>query len=148
MPCLTWCIYQEKDANIGVKAAVVGAVSRIGGGDPGRLNAAQLFYDLSEKFYYGRASVVAGTPQATVWTWDQSGLQGTKVPPEIFNDIMAKREAENVLKLDQNRGDAVSLWLAADYKREADLPEGVKDDTHKEGTPNAHYYGVEAVRNI
>ena len=44
------------------------------------------------------------------------------------------------LKLDQNRPEAVNLWLAANNKREADLPEGKQDATH-EG-PDAHFYNV------
>ena len=52
--------------------------------------------------------------------------------------------AEYSLKLGGSSGDALSLWLAANYKREVELPEGATDPTRPEGQPNAHYYGVSA----
>jgi len=36
------------------------------------------------------------------------------------------------------------LWLASNYKREVELPQGVTDPTRAENQPNAHYYGVSA----
>jgi AmiR/NasT family two-component response regulator len=36
------------------------------------------------------------------------------------------------------------MWLAANYKREADLPQGAADATRAENQPAAHYYGVSA----
>jgi hypothetical protein len=46
------------------------------------------------------------------------------------------------LKLGGSQGDALSLWLAANYKREVELPEGAVDTTRLENQPDAHYYGV------
>ncbi len=109
--------------------------------------AAGLFYQLGEKFYYDRAAVVSDTrgPQAFVWYWDnQKGLIKTNVPHEIFNEIMAMREAEYALELGGQGGDALSLWLASNYKREVELPQGQTDATRPENSPNAHYYGVAA----
>jgi len=48
------------------------------------------------------------------------------------------------LDLGGSQGDALSLWLAANYKREIELPSGAADPTHPATTPNAHYYGVSA----
>lgn len=109
--------------------------------------AAGLFYQLGEKFYYDRAAVVSDTrgPQAFVWYWDnQKGLIKVNVPHEIFNEIMAMREAEYALELGGQGGDALSLWLASNYKREVELPQGQTDATRPENSPNAHYYGVAA----
>ena len=39
-------------------------------------------------------------------------------------------------------GKAVSLWIASNFKREAELPQGAKDPTRGEGQPDAHYYAV------
>jgi hypothetical protein len=109
--------------------------------------AAGLFYSLGEKFYYDRAAVVSDTrgPQAFVWFWDnQKGLIKVNVPHEIFNEIMAMRECEYALELGGQGGDALSLWLASNYKREVELPQGQTDATRAENQPNAHYYGVAA----
>jgi hypothetical protein len=102
-----------------------------------------LFYDLAEKFYYNNSSIVpdARFSDAHIWYWDDTkGLTNKDVPPQIFSDIMSLRCSEYALKLDSSRAEAVSLWLAANNKRETDLPEGKTDVTH-EG-PDAHYYNV------
>jgi hypothetical protein len=102
-----------------------------------------LFYDLAEKFYYNNASIVPDPrfPDAHIWYWDDAkGLTQKDVPPQIFSDIMSMRCTEYALKIDASHGEAVSLWLAANNKREADLPEGKTDITH-EG-PDSHYYNV------
>ena len=54
---------------------------------------------------------------------------------------MAKRACEYALRLSTSNDAALSLWLAADYKDEADLPAGQKDPTLPPDAPSAHYYG-------
>ncbi len=80
-----------------------------------------------------RASVVADPrmPKAYVWTYaDGRGLSSRQVPAGIFNEVMSMRTAEEAMRLNQpSRGDAVSLWLAANNKREAELPAGETDPT-------------------
>lgn len=112
----------------------------------GNASAADLFYELSEKLYYDKSSLTADLrfPTANVWRVDgEKGLIRTTVPPAIFNEIMSMRAAEYALALNTQQ-DALSLWLAANYKREAELPSGEKDATRAEGQPDAHYYGVTA----
>jgi len=41
-------------------------------------------------------------------------------------------------------GDALSLWLASNFKREVELPQGATDPTREPNQPDAHYYGVQA----
>lgn len=108
---------------------------------------AALFTQLAEKFYYDQADIQADsrTPAGYVWFWAQDrGLTKIDVPTPIFNELMAMRSAEYALKLDGGQGDALSLWLGANYKREVELPADAKDGTRAEGQPDAHYYGVSA----
>jgi hypothetical protein len=118
--------------------------------DPRTANATQLFYDLGEKFYYDNADITADKRDpnnpANVWFWDeQRGLYRRMVPQSIFNEIMAMRASEYSLKLGQaSGGDALSLWLASNYKREAELPDGATDATRAENQPSAHFYGVDS----
>ena len=109
-------------------------------------STADLFYDLSEKLYYGKSGLVADErfPMANVWRFEtDKGLLRTQVPAAIFNDVMSMRAAAYALKLNTTR-DALSLWLVGDFKREIDLPKGATDDTRPAGSPDAHYYGVTA----
>jgi hypothetical protein len=126
-----------------VKSAAGRALGKLGV-DPQQARAADLFLDQGERFYYKNANIVPDqrSPEtAHVWFWDDAkGLMNKDVPSQIFSDIMAMRSAEYALKLDQNRPEAVNLWLAANNKREADLPEGKQDPTYT--GPNAHFYNV------
>ncbi|HZZ43356.1 MAG TPA: HEAT repeat domain-containing protein [Tepidisphaeraceae bacterium] len=128
-----------------VQSAATQALVRMGVADPKSMKPAESFYDLSEKFYYGQAAVTApqGSDVAFVWYWDnQNGLTKKNVPSPIFNDLMAMRTSEYALKLDANMSKAVSLWIASNFKREADLPQGATDTTRGENQPDAHYYAV------
>ncbi len=113
----------------------------MGVSDPHSINPAKAFYQLSEKFYYNNADISADVrdpkAKANIWYWNEStGLERKQVPPQIFSDIMAMRASEYALKLGAQRGDALSLWLAANYKREVDLPHGMTDPTREENQPS------------
>ncbi len=107
-----------------------------------------LFFNLAEKCYYGKSDIApAGDKISYIWYWtDAVGLARKQVPTPIFNDLLAMRACEYTLKLDPSSGQAVSLWLAANTKRECDLPAGAVDLTHK-GDPDANYYNVSAGAN-
>ncbi|HEX8339299.1 MAG TPA: HEAT repeat domain-containing protein [Tepidisphaeraceae bacterium] len=126
-----------------VKQAATAAMQRLGGNG----KSGDLFYAQAEKQYYGKSSLVSDNrfPTANVWKWEgnDKGLVRTPIPPAIFNDLMAMRQSEYALA-QGTESDALSLWLAANYKREADLPQGEKDATRAADQPAAHYYGVTA----
>lgn len=130
-----------------VKAAASQTLAHLGVNRSGHLSAADLFFDLGEKIYDQKSSLAPDTryPQANIWSWKGNTLERTLVPQQIFHELMAMRSCEYALKLGGSKGDdALSLWLAANYRREAELPEGAKDDTRPENYPSAHYWGVEA----
>ncbi|MGA3065904.1 MAG: HEAT repeat domain-containing protein [Tepidisphaeraceae bacterium] len=133
----------SRDVPQGIRIAAHNALIHMGVSDSVAVVPAEQFYELAEKLYYGTSSIApSGDKTAYVWFWvDGMGLTKLDVPTSIFNDVMAMRECENALKLDPGMGAAVSLWLAANSKREADLPPGGTDPTHA-GDPDAHYYNV------
>lgn len=107
------------------------------------------FLDLAEKLYAGKSAISADirNPNAFVWFWDNAtGLSRKDVPQNVFAEVMAMRASEYALELASpgtaDVGDkALSLWLAANYKRQVELGDAV-DPTRAENQPNAHYYGV------
>lgn len=107
-----------------------------------------LFFNLAEKCYYGKSDIEPASDKTSyIWYWtDADGLSRKAVPTAIFNDLLAMRATEYTLKLDPGSGRAVSLWLAANTKRECDLPAGTTDLTHA-GDPDANYYNVSAGAN-
>jgi hypothetical protein len=139
-------VAQNQETPGAAREAARQALARMGAGDASQLNAAQLFNDLAEKFYYENASITsdvrAADQPANIWYWNaERGLVRRSVPASIYHEIMAQRAAEYSLKL--GGGEAPqSLWLAANYKREAELPQGATDPTRPENNPPAHYFGV------
>jgi len=130
-----------------VKDAANIAIAKLNAAPGSALVLADLFHNLAEKFYYGNASITADArnPVAFIWTFDEAkGLVKTDVPHEIYNNLMTMRSTEYALQQGGGASDSLSLWLAANYKREVQLPEGATDRTRVENQPAAHYYGVTA----
>jgi hypothetical protein len=121
------------------------ALDQIGLDRASGVRPSDLFYNLAEKCYYGKSDIEpAGDKNSYIWYWtDADGLSRKQVPTPIFNDLLAMRACEYTMKLDPSNGQAVSLWLAANTKRECDLPPGTVDLTHQ-GDPDANYYNVSA----
>lgn len=85
--------------------------------------AAQLFYDLAEKYYYHAESLTPAQDAdfANIWFWDSDGekLIREEVAQGYFNELMAMRTCEWALKADPGFGSAIGLWLAAFFKAES-----------------------------
>jgi len=85
--------------------------------------AAQLFYELSEKYYYHAQSLAPAQDAnfANVWFWDSDAgkLVREEVNKSYFNELMAMRACEWSLKADAGFGTAIGLWLAAFFKAES-----------------------------
>ncbi len=139
-------LYQSKETPEAVKSAVRESLLRLNVANPGELSVAQLYFDLAERFYYGKASIVVepGSDVGFMWTWTDRGLSKQNVPAAVFNEDMALRCCEYALRADATHGEVVSLWLAAAYKREVELPEGAADPMWDEKHPTPHFYAVNA----
>ncbi len=143
-------VLESNEAPASVKSAATEAMRKLKfeGGRPSATGASNLFFDLGQRIYDGHSAITSDLryPSANIWSWDaQSGLTRKEVPHEIFNDVMAMRASEYTLTLGGPRSDdALALWLAANYRRESDLPKGAVDATRAEGNPSGHYWGVAA----
>ncbi len=93
--------------------------------DPGslKISAAQLFFNLAEKYYYHAQSLepAEDTKLPNIWFWDANGqrLVREEVDRSYFHELMAMRCCEWALKADAGFGPAIGLWLAAFFKAEA-----------------------------
>ncbi len=108
--------------------------------------AAEAFFQLAEA-YYEDASSLAADPRldtANVWYWREGILQNIAVPTMIFNEIMCMRCCEEALLADPNLKPAQALWVAANFRRAAQLPEGADDDTRPENNPSPTYFAQTA----
>ena len=128
-----------------VRTAAVAALIECGGRDAADKSLAELYYDLAEKYYHRAESLRPDSryDKANVWTWGAAkGLGFTPVPRQILCDIYAMRMARLALKNDTSSSKALSLWLAAGLKRQADLPGGATDPL--KGSGDAKYYALAA----
>lgn len=120
----------------------------------GQKDAAALFGELAEQYYYARGSIQADPREdiANVWYWQGGRLVNVEVPREIFNEIMCMRCCEEALGLRAEFPEAIALWLAANFRREAQLevasvdseagdPALAADRTKTADYPRAIYFG-------
>ena len=88
-----------------------------------KIPAAELFYQLAEKYYYRTESLapVEDADFANIWFWDVDGrsLIREKVDRRYFNELMAMRACEWALKADAGYGKAIGLWLASYFQAES-----------------------------
>ncbi len=112
--------------------------------------AAEAFYELAEAYYRDQDSLRADPRLATanVWYWREGMLQNVVVPTLIFNEIMAMRCCEEALRLQADHRGAQALWIAANFRREAQLPAGQSDATRPAEYPSGHYFAQSAGADI
>lgn len=108
-----------------VRDAATEAVEQVWKTSDRRLDesAADAFVRLATQYYYEHGSVSADPrlEKANVWFWESGSLVAREVPTAIFGTVMALRCSEEALLLEADRQDAIALWLAGDFRREAQL---------------------------
>jgi hypothetical protein len=93
-------------------------------------NLSNQLADLGRRYLTGGDSLVTypGEPTNNVWRYDaHSGLLRTEVPTEIYSEVMAMRLARKALKYDPSHSAALATYIAANLKRENELPQGGSD---------------------
>jgi len=117
-----------------LRAAATAAVQRIAGNRAGIANgsAASAFVDLAEQYYANRERSALRAdprvPMANVWYWRDNFLKAVPVPTQIFDEVMCMRACEQALELEPGKDAAVALWLAANFRREAQLGMNVESE--------------------
>jgi HEAT repeat protein len=153
-------LINDQKAPADSKAAAEAAIARIESlvGRPVRGTAAELFFRLAESYFHEDEAVRADPrlAEANVWQWDEGDqtLVRVPVPQKIFGPVMAMRTAELALQQQEDHQQAISLWLAANIRREGRLAmnvessdpteQGEPDPTLADNTPRALYYAQAA----
>jgi hypothetical protein len=139
----------DPKASADVVAAARQAMATVGqgGGD-----VAALFLELAENYYNNIESLRADprADTANVWFARTNELRLIPAPTAIFNDIMVMRCCEEALRAAPNNAQAIALWLASGFRREAKLgmnvesdqpdPLAAKDGTRPPDFPRAIYF--------
>ncbi len=126
-------IVENKNAGSELRTAALKALHSIRNqGNMAGKNAAAAFEQLALDYYNHLDSLAVPAEQelANVWFWsDETGLVPEVVIRDSFDELMAMRCCESAIKLDRNRATAISLWLSAFSRLEA------------EGHPQPAYFG-------
>jgi hypothetical protein len=134
----------RKDITDATRKIVIAALVRCSDGDRSVVekSLAELYYKTAIKYYYKHDSVLPDErfTTANVWYFKGGVLTYTAVPRQIFCDVYAMRMARKTLQANEKYSPAVSLWLGAYLRREADLPEGAVDPLVPEGQAKAGDY--------
>jgi CheY-like chemotaxis protein len=120
------------------------------------MNAADAFTWLAAEYYQRTESIRADVrePMTIVWNWREDFLTPTPVPTRIYEEVMCMRCGESALQLDSGVTQAVALWLASNFRREARLgmdveseeldPRNSADGTRPAGFLRGVYYARSA----
>lgn len=130
-----------------VRAACELAIKRIAGGAIVDASPSILFTALAEDYYAESLSLTSfpTEPVQLLWTYDPGiGLLPTAIDSAVYHEAMAMRMSERALRLDSQNGQALSLWLAANFKREIETPKGYENPVYAKDRPDAMYYAVAA----
>ena len=125
--------------------AVLGSLSSGGLVFPENCSPAECLFRLA-LYYYDQNEALMPDPRldtANVWYWRDSILQNVPVPTEIFEEVMAMNLCEQALKLDENLKPALALWLAANFRRAAELGDKT-DGTRPDDFASPDYYALAA----
>lgn len=86
-------------------------------------NAAQMFFQTAENYYYRTDSLMPVTEgnTANIWFWneDSGSLTREAVDKKYFPELMAMRTTEWALRADKDFGQAISLWIASFFRIDA-----------------------------
>ena len=110
-----------------VRNAASRAFSRVGGMD---VDLSTLYGNLARRYFNDVSALIAFPYESTnsVWSYDAFiGLVATPTPTEIYGEVMAMTHASHAVSLDEANQSALALFIAANLRRENDLPDDAAD---------------------
>jgi hypothetical protein len=132
----------DETAAVPSRDAATWAFRAVGGVDDG---LSVLYEHLGRQYFDELDSLIAYPfePANNVWAFDPfHGLEATPVPTEIFGEVMAMRASSRALEIDPNNRSALSLFIAANLKRENELPQGTDDPIYGENRYSPAFYAT------
>lgn len=132
-----------------VRQAANRAIARLGG-DPSA-DVAGLYSLLADSYYNepGELTSFPGEEFQLLWSFDP-GLGLVMVPQrtEVFHEAMAMRNAEKSMSIDPSDPETLALWIASNFSRELDSPDGYQNPAYPADLRGAMYFGVAAGSDI
>lgn len=128
-----------------VKSACEQAIRKIVGVVNDATPVADRYVEVAQSYYAESPSLTPfpGEPNQLWWTHDpRIGLTFGAIDTSVFHEAMAMRFSERALTLDGGNSAAVSTWLASNFSREIDGPEGYENPAYPDTRREALYYAV------
>ncbi len=130
-----------------VREAAAQGIRLIAGYEPRPEMVAELYTQLGEQ-YYGHSKGLTRFRDEThqlLWNYDPGvGLLMTPIRTEVFHEAKTMELAERAMARDAEHEEAIALWLAANFSREIDHPEGYENPVYPASRPDALFYAVMA----
>lgn len=107
----------------------------------------ELYRALGDTYFTGTKSVLTfpGEEHQLLWSFEPAlGLAAQAIRTEVFHEARAMTLAEKALTANPEDQEAVALWIAANFQREIDTPEGYENPAYPAGRRDAMYYAVAA----
>lgn len=104
-----------------------------------------LYANLAREYFNGNESLICfpNEPLNNVWSYSNiTGLSPTPVSTTIYSEVMAMRTASRALRADRANSAAIDVFVAANLKRENDLPEGESDPVYGASPYTPEFYAT------
>jgi hypothetical protein len=134
-------------SNPAVRSACEGALAKLIGTGGDGASTAGLYVALAEGYYAESVNLLSfpRDNEQILWSFDPGiGLVMTEVATRVFHEAMAMRLCERALELESGNGNALSLWLASNFSRQIDSPEGYENPSYAKDRKDATFYAVAA----
>ena len=135
---------RETTADDAVRATARRAIERIGSAASG-LPVHALYRELAEDYYDHSPSLTPfpGERFQPLWVYSASvGLYPRAIRTAVYHEALAMRHASRAMRLDRSDDASLAIWVASNYSREADEPEGYENPVYPSGEREASYYAV------
>lgn len=135
-------LYQNT-TNDGVRKACGRSISRIGGNPSS--DVAGMYAQLADSYYNEPSELTSfpGEDHQIVWDFNRGlGLVMTPIRTEVFHEAMAMRNAEKSLGMNSEMPETLALWVASNYSRSFDTPDGYDNPLYGDDRRDAEYYGI------
>ncbi|MBO6738742.1 MAG: HEAT repeat domain-containing protein [Phycisphaerales bacterium] len=135
-------VHQSTD-NAAVRSATARAISRLGASTD--QNVEELYALLANSYYNEPAELTSfpNEDHQLAWNFDPGlGLVMVPIRTPVFHEAMAMRMAQRVLERSPDNDEVLALWVAANYSRSFDTPEGYTNPLYGDDRRDAEYFGI------
>lgn len=139
----------DRTGNGSVREACKRAIARLGGDVNDSVSE---MYTVLADSYYSEPAELTSFPDEEyqlLWNFDNGlGLVMTPILTPVFHEAMAMKTAERSLSINPEDAETLGLWVASNYSRALDTPDGYENPAYPSTRRGAPYYGIASGSDI